>query len=50
MPWDTNLAFDDEIIVLCGEGCASALLSRYMGEWKRPSAKLMVDEPELAVA
>jgi hypothetical protein len=35
MPWDTELAFDKDIIVLCGEGCAAALLSRYMGEWKR---------------
>jgi hypothetical protein len=50
MPWDTNLAFDDEIIVLCGEGCASALLSRYMGEWKRPTAIHAVSKTELAVA
>jgi hypothetical protein len=50
MPWDINLAFDDKIIVLCGEGCAAALLSRYMGDWKRPSAHTMVTEPELAVA
>jgi hypothetical protein len=50
MPWDINLAFDDEIIVLCGERCASALLSRYMGDWKRPSVNVTVNEPELAVA
>jgi hypothetical protein len=50
MPWDINLAFDDEIIVLCGEGCAAALLSRYMGDWKRPSVHTVVTEPELAVA
>ena len=50
MPWDINLAFDDEIIVLCGERCASALLSRYMGDWKRPSVSVTVNEPELAVA
>ena len=50
MPWDINLAFDDEIIVLCGERCASALLSRYMGDWKRPSVNMTVNEPELAVA
>lgn len=50
MPWDTNLAFDDEIIVLCGEGCAAALLSRYMGEWKKPTVISAVSERELAVA
>jgi hypothetical protein len=50
MPWDTNVAFEDDIIVLCGEGCASALLSRYMGEWKRPNALPAVREQELAVA
>jgi hypothetical protein len=55
MPWDTALAFEDEIIVLCGERCASALLSRYMGDWKRPLAGSTqeirkVTEPELAVA
>lgn len=36
-PWDWNLAMDDNIIVLCGEGCATALLSRSMGEWKHTS-------------
>ena len=50
MPWDKNLAFDDEIIVLCGEGCASALFSRSLGEWNRPVQKVAVVEPELAVA
>jgi hypothetical protein len=50
MPWDINLAFEDDIIVLCGEGCASSLLSRYMGEWKRPSAIHVVAESRLAVA
>src|ERR1700733_13458297 len=35
MPWDWNLAVSNDIIVLCGEGCASALLSRSLGEWKR---------------
>jgi hypothetical protein len=54
MPWDTALAFEDEIIVLCGERCASALLSRYMGDWKRPTVSSTpistVNEPELAVA
>ena len=50
MPWDKNLAFDDEIIVLCGEGCASALFSRSLGEWKRPVQSAAVAERELAVA
>jgi hypothetical protein len=50
MPWDTNLAFDKDIIVLCGEGCASALLSRCMGEWKNPGVNTSRHEPELAVA
>ncbi|MDE1176925.1 MAG: hypothetical protein PW789_10005 [Edaphobacter sp.] len=34
MPWDWNLALCDDIIILCGEGCAAALLSRSLGEWK----------------
>lgn len=34
MPWDAELAVGDDIIVLCGEGCAAALLSRSLGEWK----------------
>ena len=34
MPWDDRLALRDDIVVLCGEGCAAALLSREMGEWK----------------
>jgi hypothetical protein len=50
MPWDWNLALSSDIIVLCGEGCASALLSRSMGEWKRPVQNVTVIEPELAVA
>lgn len=41
---------NSDIIVLCGEGCASALLSRSLGEWKRPVQKVAVIEPELAVA
>jgi hypothetical protein len=37
LPWDTRLAMEDDIIVLCGEGCATALLSRSLGEWKQAS-------------
>lgn len=33
-PWDWNLALNDNVIVLCGEGCAAALLSRSLGDWK----------------
>ena len=33
-PWDWNLALSDNVIVLCGEGCATALLSRSLSEWK----------------
>jgi hypothetical protein len=50
MPWDWNLALNSDIIVLCGEGCASALLSRSLGEWKRPVKPVVATEPELAVA
>lgn len=36
LPWDHDLALRRDIVVLCGEGCASGLLSRSLGEWKRP--------------
>ncbi len=36
-PWDWNLALSDNVIVLCGEGCAASLLSRALGEWKHTS-------------
>ena len=34
VPWDTRLALQDDIVVLCGEGCAASLLSRSLGDWK----------------
>ena len=34
MPWDANLALEDNVIVLCGERCAAGLLSRCLGDWK----------------
>jgi hypothetical protein len=34
MPWDANLALEEHVIVLCGERCAAALLSRCLGDWK----------------
>lgn len=49
IPWDWNLALNDDVIILCGEGCAASLLSRAMGEWKEDSAKLAF-APLLATA
>ena len=40
MPWDWNLAVDHDIITLCGEGCAAALFSRSLGEWKQLPADM----------
>jgi hypothetical protein len=40
MPWDTDLAMSRDIVILCGEGCAASLLSRSLGEWKRPVASV----------
>lgn len=37
VPWDWNLARGEDVIVLCGEGCAAALLSRALGQWKQAS-------------
>ena len=45
LPWDSSLAMRDDVIVLCGEGCAAALLSRCLGEWKQ--AEYVRSEPEL---
>ncbi len=50
MPWDINLAMSKDIVILCGEGCAAALLSRSLGEWKQPAANVTVIEPEFAAA
>ena len=38
-PWDWDIAGGDNVIVLCGEGCAAALLSRSLGAWKQASMK-----------
>ena len=40
VPWDWNLALSDNVIVLCGEGCAAALLSRCLGEWKQAEGRV----------
>ena len=36
-PWDATLALEEDVIILCGERCAAALLSRSLGEWKQTS-------------
>ena len=36
-PWDWNLALCDNVVILYGERCAAALLSRSLGEWKHES-------------
>ena len=33
MQWDLDTAMREDIVVLCGEGCAAALLSRSLSEW-----------------
>ena len=35
--WDWDLALSDNVVILCGERCAAALLSRSLGEWKHES-------------
>ena len=53
MPWDTELAMSRDIVILCGEGCAASMLSRSLGEWKRPVASVTgieLEQAELAVA
>jgi hypothetical protein len=50
MPWDLDLALNSDIIVLCGEGCAAALLSRSLGDWKRAVQTVTARELELAAA
>jgi len=49
-PWDTRLAMEDDVIVLCGEGCATALLSRSLGDWKQSSVAPQAHESELVAA
>jgi hypothetical protein len=55
MPWDENIARNHDVAVLCGEGCAAALLSRSLGEWKHSAPAIAVpqqqeQEKELATA
>jgi hypothetical protein len=46
LPWDWDLALSDDVIILCGEGCAASLLSRSLGEWKQ----LPTDVPTMSAA
>ncbi|HEX4154795.1 MAG TPA: hypothetical protein VHY48_04210 [Acidobacteriaceae bacterium] len=48
IPWDANLAMDDNVTVLCGERCAAGLLSRALGDWKQ--ADLAAGVPTRPVA
>jgi hypothetical protein len=45
-PWDNDLARSSDVIVLCGEACATALLSRALGGWKEPVQKVIMIKPE----
>jgi hypothetical protein len=49
MPWDANLALEDNVIVLCGERCAAALLSRCLGDWKASEYAAPVSAPVTTV-
>lgn len=49
-PWDWNLALSDNVIVLCGESCAAALLSRSLGEWKHTSLTTLTTHGAWAAA
>jgi hypothetical protein len=50
MPWDWNLAFNEDVIILCGEGCSVSLLSRHMGDWKQNAVRQDAKSACLAVA
>ncbi len=51
VPWEEKLARREDVIVLCGEGCAAALLSRSLGEWKAPRVgRARVKDAALAAA
>lgn len=45
LPWDWTLAVSDDIIVLCGERCSVALLSKHLGEWKQAALSNTALEP-----
>ena len=47
MQWDRDVALRDDVIVLCGEGCATAALSRCLGEWNHANSAMIPAEPTL---
>lgn len=49
-PWDRNLALEDHVVILCGEHCAAALLSRSLGDWKEESLRGHKHQPVLVAA
>ncbi len=49
-PWDWNMALNDNVVVLCGERCAAALLSRSLGGWKHGDAAKGSSDPMSAAA
>ena len=49
VPWDRSVALREDIVVLCGEGCAATFLSRSLGEWKQAGAGRSSLEHELAL-
>ncbi len=50
MPWDWDTARSKDIVILCGEGCAAALLSRSLGDWKHAAPAATAAAPELTAA
>ena len=47
MQWDRDVALRDDVIVLCGEGCATAALSRCLGGWNHANSAMIPAEPKL---
>ena len=47
MQWDRDVALRDDVIVLCGEGCATAALSRCLGEWNHANSAMIPAGPAL---
>jgi hypothetical protein len=50
LPWDWDLALTDDVIILCGEGCAAALLSRSLGEWKQLPANVPLSMASMSLS
>lgn len=45
LPWNHDTASRDDIITLCGERCATTLLSRSMGEWESLPTEIPQEMP-----